>query len=199
MRFVWHYSFAFMGGFLAMSAHVYLLYGRGNWLSPQRLDNTLSSALVFAHLFALTVIVARDVIEKPFSIRLIIGLIGGTLLGALTWFAHIFLFLYQTSPDAITLLLGGFALSVGFVVSDLPISNVRIRAVLGMIVSAIAIYSVIFITHTNYIADPSTQALLYFQADNPNDVYLIGLPFALTLAIIPNLPLLFSSSQIAKT
>ena len=115
------------------------------------------------------------------------------------WFAHIFLFLYQTSPDAITLLLGGFALSIGFVISGIPIINLRLRAVLGIIISAIVIYGAIFITHMNYVADPSAQALLYFQADNPNDVYLIGLPFALTLAIIPNLPLLFSSSPLAKT
>ncbi|MEM9952958.1 MAG: hypothetical protein AAF846_15240 [Chloroflexota bacterium] len=179
-----------------MSAHVYWFFGRGDWLAPQRLDSTISSALIFAHLFAITVIIARDVVEKPLSMRLIIGMVGGTFFGTLTWFAHVFLFLYQSAPNMLTLILGGFALIVGFVVAGLPI---KFSTIIGMFISAIAIYGTIFITYNNYLVDSSAQALLYFQLDNPNDIYLIGLPFTLTLAIIPNLPLLVSSSPIAET
>ncbi|MEO1290504.1 MAG: hypothetical protein AAFV93_22400 [Chloroflexota bacterium] len=159
-----------------MSAHVYWFFGRGDWLAPQRLGSTISSALIFAHLFAIAVIIARDIVEKPLSMRLIIGIVGGTFFGTLTWFAHVFLFLYQSKPNMLTLILGGLALVIGFVVVGLPIGKSKVRTIISMFISAIAIYGTIFITYNNYLVDSSAQALLYFQLDNPNDIYLIGLP-----------------------
>ena len=94
MRLIWRDSLAFLGGFLAMSAHIYLLFGRGNWLAPQRLSGAIGNALIFAHIFALMVILARDLkLPKPVSI------IAGIILGAVAWWSHAFFFLYNISPD----------------------------------------------------------------------------------------------------
>ncbi len=199
MSVMQRYLLAFMGGFLAMSAHVYLLYGRGNWLSPQRLNNTIGAALIFAHILALMILLARDFASKSSTVRLFIRLIGGLFLGTLTWLAHVFLFLFQTSFDMPTLLLGGLGLASGFIVIGyLPIPSPKIRFLSAILIATITTYIPILLTYQNYLQNPSAQALLYFQADNPNDVWLIGLPFAVTIAIISNIPVLFSSSPIVK-
>lgn len=200
MRIFLRYCFAFVGGFLAMSAHIYLLNGRGGWFLPQRLSATIGNALIFAHILAFIVIIVRDNPLKQPLVKFLLGLIIGTVLGAIAWFAHVFLYLYQMTPDLITLLLGGFGLSIGFVIAGiLKISNRWLSFTVSALITIIAIYTPILLSHQAYIADSTAQALLYFQADNPNDIFLIGLPFAITIAVFSHLPLLFSSSPHAET
>ncbi|GAB5490275.1 MAG: hypothetical protein Phog2KO_04900 [Phototrophicaceae bacterium] len=199
MRIFLRYCFAFVGGFLAMSAHIYLLYGRGGWFLPQRLSATIGNALIFAHILAFIVIIVRDNPLKQPLVKFLLGLIIGTVLGAIAWFAHVFLYLYQMTPDLITLLLGGFGLSIGFVIAGiLKISNRWLSFTVSALITIIAIYTPILLSHQAYIADSTAQALLYFQADNPNDIFLIGLPFAITISVFSHLPLLFSSSPHAE-
>lgn len=194
MRFVLRYIFAFVGGFLAMSAHIYLYFGAGDWLSPQRLSITIGNALIFAHLIALTPIIARDIFPDKRFLRIVIGLIGGTLLGAIAWYAHLFLYLYQKTPDLLTLVSGGFGLSIGFVIAgQLNFQNRWLKTLLAIIITAIAIYIPIYLAHRVYANDISAQALLYFRADSPGDVFLIGLPFAITIAFFGNALLFFAS------
>jgi len=191
VRLVLHYVSAFVGGFLAMSAHIYLYFGSGNWLAPQRLSVTIGNALIFAHLVALMVIVARDLFPEKRVSRIVIGLIGGTFFGALSWYAHLFLYLYQKTPDLLTLLAGGFGLSIGFLIAgQLNVQNRWLKTFLASVITAIAIYIPIYFAHQAHATDVSAQALLYFQADNPRDVFLIGLPFTISIAIFGNLPLL---------
>ena len=200
MQIVLRYSFAFMGGFLAMSAHIYLLYGRGDWFAPQRLSATIGNALVFAHLLAFLVTIVRDNPLKKIWLRIGLGLIAGTILGGIVWYSHLLLYLYQSEPDILTLLFGGLGLSFGFALAgSLKIENRLLYTSFMMVVTAISIYIPIFLTHQAYTSDSSAQALLYFQADNPNDILLIGLPFAITIAFFSQLPLLFSSSPRAET
>lgn len=200
MRIFLRYCLAFVGGFLAMSAHIYLLYGRGDWFVPQRLSVTIGNALIFAHLLALLVVVVRDNPIKPLWLRFVAGLFAGTILGVIVWYSHLFLYLYQPSPDLLTLLFGGLGLTFGFLVSgSIKISNRWIHTILSMLITATAIYIPIVMTHQSYSFDSSAQALLYFQADNPNDIFLIGLPFAITIAFFSHLPLLSNSSPHVKT
>lgn len=200
MRLFARYSFAFVGGFLAMSAHIYLFFGRGDWLAPQRLSVTIGNALIFAHIIAFMVIIARDILPNPRSLRIVIGLIGGTIFGSIAWYAHLFLYLYHRTPDTLTILSGGFGLSIGFLIASfLNFQNRYLKIFLTTLITTIAIYIPIYLSNQAYISDSSAQALLYFQADNPSDIFLIGLPFALTIAFFGNLPLLFNSSSRAET
>ena len=189
-----------MGGFLAMSAHIYLLYGRGDWFAPQRLSATIGNALIFAHLLAFLVTIVRDNPVKPIWLRIGLGLIAGIILGGFVWYSHLFLYLYQSSPDLSALLFGGLGLSLGFVVAgSLKIENRWFYTTIAILAIVISIYTPIIVTHQAYTIDSSAQALLYFQADNPNDIFLIALPFAITIAFFSQLPLLFSSSPHAET
>src|SRR5689334_11154897 len=121
------YSLAFLGGFLAIFAHIYLYTGRGNWLAPQRLAPALGNALIFAHIFVLMIYLAHEK-RLAWPLRIILCLI----LGILAWWAHLFFYLYQTMPDLLTLTLGGFGLSIGFtlapIINSLPLqSEGRVR------------------------------------------------------------------------
>jgi hypothetical protein len=185
------YFSAFMGGFLAIFAHIYLYAGRGDWFAPQRLAPALGNALIFAHIFALLVYLSHE--KRLFWLLRIILCIA---LGILAWWEHLFFYLYQRNPDILTLLIGGIGLAFGFILAGLiPIENRFLCFGVALIVSTTAIYAPIYWTYQNFLASINSnpaQALLYFQADNPEYAYLIGIPFALCLAFFGNLPLLFS-------
>lgn len=184
MRF-YTYLLPFFGGFIAMSAHIYLLFGRGNLLAPQRLSDTIGNALIFAHIFALMVIVIRDLkLPKPVSI------IGGIIFGTLAWSSHTFFFLYNTSPDWKVLFLGGIGLSIGFIATQfLRLENRYLKTAIAMLITAIATYLPIYFSYQSHLS-AENQALLYFRADDPEMLYLIGIPFALCIAFFGQLPLL---------
>jgi hypothetical protein len=198
------YLLPFMGGFLAIFAHIYLYAGRGDWFAPQRLAPAVGNALIFAHIFALMVYLAH---EKRFfwPLRIILSI----ALGILAWWAHLFFYLFQSNPDILTLISGGIGLSLGFILSSLTppslageVGRGLLRFGLAFFVSAIAIFAPIYWSFQNFLASIThspAQALLYFQADNPEYVYLIGIPFALCLAFFGNLPLLFANSAETKT
>jgi hypothetical protein len=196
------YRFAFLGGFLAIFAHIYLYAGRGNWFAPQRLAPALGNALIFAHIFALMIYLTHE--KRLFwPLRLILCLI----LGIFAWWAHLFFYLYQSNPDILTLILGGIGLSLGFVltavINSLPLrSGGRVGDggifLLTIAITFVAIYAPIYWSYQNFLATITSnpaQALLYFQADNPEHVYLIGIPFALCLAFFGNLPVLIRREQ----
>lgn len=200
MLVVRQYGFAFVGGLIAMSAHIYLSYGRGAWFLPQRLSLTLGNALIFAHLFAFMLLAVRHIPIQSDIIRLTTGIIIGTIIGSIVWWSHLFFYLYQAPPDWFVLLLSGFALALAFVITDLiPLNNHWLKTSLSIVIGSVIIYIPIYLTHQTYISDASAQALLYFQADNPNDIFIIGLPFALTLSFFSNLPLLFNSLPHVET
>jgi hypothetical protein len=208
------YRFAFLGGFLAIFAHIYLYAGRGNWLAPQRLAPALGNALIFAHIFALIIYLVHEK-RLPWPLRLILCII----LGIFAWWTHLFFYLYQSNPDILTLVLGGFGLSIGFILSALTppslaggdVQSLRaieklgrglLRFGLSFLITALAIYIPIYWSYQNFLATITSspaQALLYFQADNPEHVYLIGIPFALCLAFFGNLSLLFRQANEIKT
>jgi hypothetical protein len=207
-----HYQLALMGGFLAMSAHIFLAFSRSAWFTPQHIGSTLAAGLLFGHVVALMVLVARDL---PLWVRgknwsrwlvLIISIAGGITLGTLSWWVHITLTLLQTNPDWLTLLGGGIGLSFGFwvipIFADVHKGGTHYaptRMVLIIVITTIATFLPIYFAYQNFHATFNTplqaQALLYFQADNPEHVWLIGLSFALAIAIFGQLPMLFMTNS----
>lgn len=204
----WRYQLALVGGLLAMSAHIFLAFSRSAWFTPQHIGSAISAGLLFGHVVALMVLVARDLplwlCDNTWSVWLIrlLSIVGGITLGTLAWWVHITLTLLQSNPDWLTLLGGGIGLSFGFwaipIFTDFQkgvTPHTRTRVALFVIVTTIATFLPIYIAYQNFHATfntpMQTQALLYFQADNPEHVWLIGLPFALVIAIFGQLPMLF--------
>lgn len=63
-------------------------------------------------------------------------------------------------------------------------------------ITTITSFTPIYLSFHNFLTTFTTQpaqALLYFQADNPEHVWLIGLPFALTIAVFGQLPFLLKN------
>jgi hypothetical protein len=212
MTIFWRYQLALVGGFLAMSAHIFLVFSRSAWFTPQRIGSTIAAGLLFGHVVALMVLVARDLPlwlrDKNWSQWLIraLSVIGGIALGTLAWWVHITLTLLQSNPDWLILLLGGMGLSFGFwmmpIFGDLQKGVTRYaptRMALSVLITTVATFLPIYFAFQNYLNSFNTplqaQALLYFQADNPEHVWLIGLPFALAIAIFGQLPMLFMTNS----
>lgn len=214
MSFWLRYQLALVGGFLAMSAHIFLAFSRSAWFTPQHIGSSIASGLMFGHVVALMVLVARDLPlwlrDKNWSIWMIraLSVIGGIALGTLAWWVHITLTLLQANPDWLTLLLGGIGLSFGFWVTPLfgefgkGVTRYPTRVALFVIITTIATFLPIYFAFQNYLASFNTplqaQALLYFQADNPEHVWLIGVPFALAIAIFGQLPMLLISNSVHR-
>jgi hypothetical protein len=130
---------------------------------------------------------------------LLLSLMGGLLLGTLAWWSHVTLILFQTHAEWSVLLFGGIGLALGFMLIPLlPIRNRFFLTLLSVFITTVAIYVPIYANYQNYLltfnSQQPAQALLYFQVDNPDHVWLIGLPFALSLGIIAQIPLLFDTT-----
>jgi hypothetical protein len=211
MSIFWRYQLALVGGFLAMSAHIFLAFSRSAWFTPQHIGSSIASGLMFGHIVAFMVLVARDLplhLRGKWSAWLIriLSIGGGIALGTLAWWIHITLTLLQNNPNWLTLLFGGIGLSFGFwviiVFADFQKDEIRYaptQIALFVIVTTVATFLPIYFAFRNYVTTFNTpmqaQALLYFQPDNPEHVWLIGLPFALAIAIFGQLPMLFMSNS----
>ncbi len=193
------YQVSLLAGFLAMFAYVYLTFRIDGWFAPQRWGNALSAGLIFGHGLAFMVLLARDIPlllrnRWPVLARLL-SLFAGITVGTLAWWAHMTFFLFNTSPDWMILLLGGVGLSAGFVVAGWFNGRGRVRAIALMLLTSAAVFTPIAFAHQRYLVTVNTpeiaQALLYFELDNPEFLWLIGLPFALCIGFIGQAPLLW--------
>ena len=201
----WRYQLALVGGFLAMSAHVFLTGSRGMWFTLPHIGNAISAGLMFGHVVALMVVIARDLpllLRDRWSgclIRLL-SIVGGVGFGTLAWWVYLTFSLYQARVDWITVLSGGFGLSFGFVFAPfITLNNRYLKTGLLIVITTAATFLPIPFSYQNYLATYNTpspaQALLYFQVDNPDYVWLIGIPFALAVAFFGQLPLLFEANS----
>lgn len=190
----------FVGGFLAMAAHIYLAYGLGDWLAPQRLRDAIGVGLIFAHLIALMLWCIRELprhLMWPAWMRYAFALALSSLVGTLAWWAHSAFFLLNITPDWRVLAAGGSALSAGFWLTRQlrhPVSALSAVSIttLAIFVPIYATFQAYLATHT--LAQP-TAALLYFPPDHPERVWMIGLPFALCIACFGHLPVLFAARR----
>jgi hypothetical protein len=205
MALFWRYQLALVGGFLAMSAHVFLTGSRGMWFTLPHIGNAISAGLIFGHIVALMVFVARDLpllLHDRWSgwlIRLL-SIVGGVGCGTLAWWVYLSFSLYQTSVNWFVVFLGGIGLAIGFIlVPIIRLNNRYLKTGLLIIITATATFLPIYFSHQNYLATVNTpspaQALLYFQVDNPEYVWLIGIPFALAVAFFGQLPMLFEPNS----
>jgi hypothetical protein len=193
MSLIARYESALIGGFLGMFVHVYLLYGRQDWFQLARLNHALGAGLIFGHVAAFAVLAARDLpvllarkVRKPYAA--IAGMVAGTALGALAWWAHAALFLLNSQPEWRVLLFGGLSFAAGFVPAAFWIPrNLALRLLL-VLMTTLCFYVPICATFLLFQEDAqANQALLYFR--DPVQMFVIAAAFSLLIACCGHLPL----------
>lgn len=192
----WRYILPLMGGFLAMAAHVYLAYGLGDWFAPQRFRDALGIGLIFGHLVALMIFCSRDLpqhLKWPVWIKYPLAISLSIFIGTVAWWVHNTFFLLNTAPNWGILILGGITLSAGF---WFPFQTHNPIIFLGVTsLTTLVIFAPIYFTFQSFpetfMTPQPAATLLYFQPDNPEFVWLIGLPFAGCIAFFGHLAAIF--------
>lgn len=191
------YLGALLGGFVAMFAHIFFVLRNTTFFDPQRWGMSLGVALIFAHIFALMVVSVCDFLparKLPRPVRMALMTIFGVVLGTMAWWSHSTLFLYIVPPPWETLILGGAGLASGFIITGaFPVTTLP-TSIMQMIITSLAIYLPIAVAYQSFLVS-NTPALLYFQRDNPDHVFIIGIPFAISLTIFAYLPTLWELRQ----
>jgi hypothetical protein len=189
MQIVRRFLLALLGGFLAMGGHIYLTFYSAEWISPQRIGNSIAAGLIFGIVVGLMVVLASEYparLRAVWSVpaRLALALASGVILGTLAWFSYSYLMLQIEAPDWSVLLFGGIGLSAGFVLSGM----VNLPRLVSIGITALAIYVPIFVTFQNYMATvysrPPALALLYYAPNREWMVFATGIPFALVIALL---------------
>ncbi|MCU0513508.1 MAG: hypothetical protein MUE40_13180 [Anaerolineae bacterium] len=188
LRLIGRLALAAAGAALAMAVHVYLGYGRGDWLAAPRLGTAIAAGLIFGLPAGVTVMVALDMPLRlrgvwPAPRRLAVALLAGTGAGTLAWFAFVYLILWIETPDWRVLLMGGAGLAAGFILAGL----VPLPRPLHILLTAAAIFAPIYSAYQNFLATQAgpapMMALLYYVPSRPWLVLVVGLPFALLIAL----------------
>jgi hypothetical protein len=177
---------ALIGASAAMALHIYLSFDNQGLFALARIGNALGHGLLFGHVVALMVtglLVGVPRIKQP-VLRWSIGCIWGIGLGTLAWWVHHGLLLLNPSPDWLVLLIGGVALSAGFILG----AYIRMPFVLRVLLTAGAIFLAIFVTYEQFLdtlaAPAPATALLYFRPEYPIMLWVIGPIFALSIALM---------------
>ncbi|QPC80710.1 hypothetical protein G4Y79_13415 [Phototrophicus methaneseepsis] len=175
---------ALFGASVAMALHIYLSFDNQGWLALARIGTALGHGLLFGHVVALLVTGLLVMIPRIqfIVLRICAACLWGVAFGTLAWWVHVGLLLQQPTPDFGVLLIGGVALSAGFILCGLR----KLPFWLRMLITAGPLFVVIVVTYQNYfatLAQPSPEtALLYFRPDYPNMVWWVGGIFSLLIA-----------------
>jgi len=121
MGVVWRFVFGFLGGFIAMSLYAWINLSGPMILINEIIGKTLSTGITFGVFAGFVVVLAGELPARlvgfwPLWMRLLAGLIFGTLAGTLVWAVYHWLLLYTALPDmdVMALVLGGLGIALGF-------------------------------------------------------------------------------------
>lgn len=188
MQIVRRYLYAFLGGFVAMAGYVFMTFRMESLFHPARIGNAISAGLLFGILMGVLVLIAAEYPDRLRGLwqgwaRWLLALGGGTLTGLVAWWAYTTFFLLNTSPDWLVLLAGAAGLSAGFAVS----SMFRLPGLFALAVTTMAVFLPVYITGRWNMLTINTEqpfaALLYFDPSHPDLPLVLGMPFAMSIAI----------------
>ncbi|MAS32481.1 MAG: hypothetical protein CL610_00655 [Anaerolineaceae bacterium] len=179
MGIVWRFVFGFLGGFAAMSLYAWINLSGPAILLNEKLGRTISTGITFGIFMGIVVVLAGELPERlrgfwPMWIRLLVGLVLGTISGALVWTVYNWLLLYAALPDLNVgaLLFGGLGTALGFALAG----TFRLPGWLGAILTSIILFGTIWTAHS-VLGTP----VLYFVS--PDVIFVQGMMVSILIAL----------------
>lgn len=179
MGVVWRFVFGFLGGFAAMGLYAWINLSGPAILINEKIGRTLSTGITFGIFMGIAVILSGELPARlrgfwPLWMRLLVGVILGTLAGTLVWIVYAWLLLYLALPtlDYGALVFGGLGVALGFALAG----TFRLSAWIALPLSAAILFFCIWFSYTQ-LAYP----FLYFTG--PDVVIVQGLLVAVLIAL----------------
>lgn len=184
MGIVRRFVFGFLGGFAAMSLYAWINLSGPAILLNEKLGRTLSTGITFGLFVGFVVLLAGEFPLRlrgfwPAWMRLLAGVILGTLAGALVWAVYAWLLLYLALPtlEVVPLLLGGLGLALGFALAG----TFRLGAWLAAPLTAVILFLFIWFSFDQYLVGSMSSPFLYFSG--PDTIFSQGLLVAALIAL----------------
>ncbi len=192
-RFFW----GLMGGLLGIAFWAFSTFRSETLITPDRTVYTIALGQVFGICLGVMSMLADELpnrlqrwLGKSQVVRVTLRSLLFTGIGIFAWASYVWFLqrLSTTRQDTNSLLLGGIALALGFLVRSVT----KLPAWAFTFVIAALIWLPVFITYqdnyTNFVP------LIYF--DNPNQLFTIGIPVALIMAIGANFRAVYQQVEI---
>jgi serine/threonine protein kinase len=182
MQIVWRFIWAFLGGALGMGYYVWNIYTAQALFEPSRWKDTVSIALFFGASLGITVILGS---ELPLRLRgfwtwwarLLLSMIVSIPLAMAVWALYTYLFL-NYPPDWAPLIPAGIGMALGLILSAVY----RLPGWLLAIITAVGTFVPLYTAYQAFV-ETGSAAVLYARPDTPEQIFTLGLPVAILVAL----------------
>jgi hypothetical protein len=191
LQVFWRFAWGFIGGLLGMGFWAFSVFPSesGTLITPLRLIYAVVLGEVFGIFNGMLAVLAEDslpITRRILPPRLVLPfrILATLLISIAAW--GIFGWFYQQNPmltqqDINSMLFGGIGLAAGFL---LRILFPKLPTWLTALLTAVFTYIPIYVTFQQYWAGTDQfQPLIYVSYDNPNQIYSIGIPIVIFIAL----------------
>lgn len=203
MGLVYRFVAAFLAGWIAMGLNAWITFNYGNAIfSPDRWRVSIANGLIFGLFTGFLALFAGEFNRRlsgfwPGWVRLLVSGAVGLLIGTVAWGQYTW-FALTYEPDWAVMLVGGFGLAFGLVVTGL----FNLRSWLAIPLTVLSTFGVIWLTFENYWTYGETLSfmrlpdvpLIYYDNHLDQRGQLILL-FSLLVGIGVHLPRLYREVQ----
>lgn len=182
MGIVWRFIWAFLGGAAGMAYYVWSVYSQQTLFDPSRWKDTVSVGLFFGLLVAITVVLGGELPARlrgfwPWWARLLLSMVVAIPLGMAVWALYAYMFL-NYPPEWGPLIPTGIGMAFGLILASLY----RLPGWLLGLVTAIGTFVPLYLAHRGNV-ESGSAAVLYARPDSPEQIFTLGIPVAILVAI----------------
>ncbi|MBL8163278.1 MAG: TIR domain-containing protein [Anaerolineae bacterium] len=190
-QMLWRLQSGFFGGLVGMGFWTFSVFRSDILITPERMRWTIAMGGVFGLFIGIMALLSESL---PFRLRrslneraqVIIRIVLTIVLGIAAWMSFWWFLdaLLFNSPDINALVLGGLGLAAGFIARI----EFKMPSWVAVLITTLAIWLPLYITFERASAGSELFTPLMFFYDDPNQVFTIGLPFALLVALGAHFP-----------
>lgn len=192
---IFRFEWGLFGGLAGIGFWAFSTFRSQTLFAPQRVVYTIALGLFFGLCLGLLSMLTEELphrLQRYLTSKVARVVLRSALfigIGAFAWLSYVWCLerLDTTPQDLNALVLGGIGLALGFVLRSL----MRWRGwVMTLLMTFFVWLSIYIAFNDNYV---SFVPLVYF--DNPNQVFTIGIPMALIMAVGANMQMLWVEAQ----